>query len=270
MVPAPAFHVSVSVSCAGAPDTSLGGRRHECDGCPCQGDGCEGASGRQPVRVLHIAPVSLAQAYEGSPSVPAPKQRPPECGAASPVASGAMSAGLPPTGGADHAGEQGDLETPEPADQARAAEALREAFTRLAPQGSDAWNFLAAFTHLGDRYGPYHPGASALSDCAVRRPRRRPAHRAPRPAAPAPGPRRARAGRREDGPRRGDGPRRRGVPLPVGPRRDARGAVGCPGQAGGRCGLARPGPRPRRAGRTGGGAHVGAHAGGRDRPRRLR
>ena len=35
---------------------------------------------------------------------------------------------------------------------------------RLAPQGSDAWNFLAAFTHLGDRYGPYHPGASALSD----------------------------------------------------------------------------------------------------------
>jgi hypothetical protein len=41
---------------------------------------------------------------------------------------------------------------------------LRDAFARLAPQGSDAWNFLAAFTHLGDRYGPYHPGASALSD----------------------------------------------------------------------------------------------------------
>jgi hypothetical protein len=75
-----------------------------------------------------------------------------------------MSAGLPPTGGADHAGRQGDLEAPGPADQARAAEALREAFTRLAPQGSDAWNFLAAFTHMGDRYGPYHPGASALSD----------------------------------------------------------------------------------------------------------
>lgn len=34
----------------------------------------------------------------------------------------------------------------------------------MAPQGSDGWNFLAAFTHLGDRYGPYHPGASALSD----------------------------------------------------------------------------------------------------------
>jgi hypothetical protein len=47
---------------------------------------------------------------------------------------------------------------------ARAAAALQAAFARLAPQGSDQWNFLAAFTHLGDRYGPYHPGASALSD----------------------------------------------------------------------------------------------------------
>jgi hypothetical protein len=53
---------------------------------------------------------------------------------------------------------------PPAAEQERAADALRAAFTRLAPQGSDAWNFLAAFTHLGDRYGPYHPGASALSD----------------------------------------------------------------------------------------------------------
>ncbi len=53
---------------------------------------------------------------------------------------------------------------PAPEDRARAAAALRAAFTRLAPQGSDAWNFQAAFTHLGDRYGPYHPGASALSD----------------------------------------------------------------------------------------------------------
>jgi hypothetical protein len=50
------------------------------------------------------------------------------------------------------------------ADQQRAAAALHEAFARLQPQGSDAWNFLGAFTHLGDRYGPYHPGASALSD----------------------------------------------------------------------------------------------------------
>jgi len=51
-----------------------------------------------------------------------------------------------------------------PADRERAARALHDAFARLAPQGSDAWNFLSAFTILGDRYGPYHPGASALSD----------------------------------------------------------------------------------------------------------
>jgi hypothetical protein len=48
-------------------------------------------------------------------------------------------------------------------DRARAAAALHAAFDRLQPQGSDAWNFLGAFTHLGDRYGPYQPGASALS-----------------------------------------------------------------------------------------------------------
>lgn len=64
------------------------------------------------------------------------------------------------SGDPDEPGSE-DLTT---ADQLRAADALRRAFTRLAPQGSDAWNFLAAFTHLGDRYGPYHPGASALSD----------------------------------------------------------------------------------------------------------
>jgi hypothetical protein len=75
-----------------------------------------------------------------------------------------MSAGLPPTGAADQSGELGESEDPTPADRARAAEALHQAFTRLSPQGSDSWNFLAAFTHLGDRYGPYHPGASALSD----------------------------------------------------------------------------------------------------------
>ncbi len=46
---------------------------------------------------------------------------------------------------------------------AAAAEALHAAFDRLRPQGSDAWNFLGAFTHLGDRYGPYSPGASDLS-----------------------------------------------------------------------------------------------------------
>ena len=75
-----------------------------------------------------------------------------------------MSAAPPPTGAADHAAEQSEAELPLATDQARAAAALQEAFARLAPQGSDAWNFLAAFTHLGDRYGPYHPGASALSD----------------------------------------------------------------------------------------------------------
>src|SRR5580698_145410 len=75
-----------------------------------------------------------------------------------------MSAGLPPTGAADRADDQDEAEDPTATDRGRAAEALHEAFTRLSPQGSDAWNFLAAFTHLGDRYGPYHPGASALSD----------------------------------------------------------------------------------------------------------
>jgi hypothetical protein len=71
-----------------------------------------------------------------------------------------VPAASPPTGGADGAAGPGGSDT----DRARAAEALREAFARLAPQGSDEWNFSAAFTHLGDRYGPYHPGASALSD----------------------------------------------------------------------------------------------------------
>ncbi len=75
-----------------------------------------------------------------------------------------MPAAIPPTGDPDHADGENHDDTPEGEDQARAALALREAFARLAPQGSDAWNFLAAFTHLGDRYGPYHPGASALSD----------------------------------------------------------------------------------------------------------
>ncbi len=75
-----------------------------------------------------------------------------------------MSAGPPSTGAADQPGDLGETANPAPADRARAAAALHEAFTRLSPQGSDAWNFLAAFTHLGDRYGPYHPGASALSD----------------------------------------------------------------------------------------------------------
>ena len=49
-------------------------------------------------------------------------------------------------------------------DRARAGAALRASFDRLSPQGSDEWNFMGAFTHLGDRYGPYQPGASDLAD----------------------------------------------------------------------------------------------------------
>lgn len=71
-----------------------------------------------------------------------------------PVASSAVSESNPPTGEPVDAGQDA---------RERATAALQAAFTRLAPQGSDAWNFLAAFTHLGDRYGPYQPGASALS-----------------------------------------------------------------------------------------------------------
>ena len=43
-------------------------------------------------------------------------------------------------------------------DKAHAGAALRTSFARLSPQGSDEWNFMGAFTHLGDRYGPYQPG----------------------------------------------------------------------------------------------------------------
>jgi hypothetical protein len=49
-------------------------------------------------------------------------------------------------------------------DRARAGAALRASFARLSPQGSDEWNFMGAFTHLGDRYGPYQPGTSDLAD----------------------------------------------------------------------------------------------------------
>jgi hypothetical protein len=51
-----------------------------------------------------------------------------------------------------------------PSDEARAGEALRASFARLSPQGTDEWNFMGAFTLLGDRFGPYQPGASALAD----------------------------------------------------------------------------------------------------------
>jgi hypothetical protein len=52
----------------------------------------------------------------------------------------------------------------EEAGQANAAAALHAAFARLAPQGSNPWNFMAAFTRLADQYGPDHPGASAMAD----------------------------------------------------------------------------------------------------------
>jgi hypothetical protein len=51
-----------------------------------------------------------------------------------------------------------------PEDRARAGAALQASFARLSPQGSDEWNFMGAFTHLGDRYGPYQPGTSDLAD----------------------------------------------------------------------------------------------------------
>jgi hypothetical protein len=44
-----------------------------------------------------------------------------------------------------------------------ATEALNDAFTRLRPQGSDTWNFLANFTQMGERFGPDKPGASDLT-----------------------------------------------------------------------------------------------------------
>lgn len=86
-----------------------------------------------------------------------PTERPSWVPRARPVASTGVSAPLTPPG--DHDDGEG-RET----NEEKAAAALHAAFSRLAPQGNDAWNFLAAFTHLGDRYGPYHPGTSGLSD----------------------------------------------------------------------------------------------------------
>jgi len=50
-----------------------------------------------------------------------------------------------------------------PAGHDAATEALNAAFARLSPQESDTWNFLANFTQMGDRFGPYNPGASELT-----------------------------------------------------------------------------------------------------------
>ncbi len=71
-----------------------------------------------------------------------------------------MSAQPPPP---DDAGAEAPGDEVTAPDHTAAVDALHAAFNRLRPQGSDAWNFLGAFTHLGDRYGPYSPGASDLS-----------------------------------------------------------------------------------------------------------
>lgn len=61
--------------------------------------------------------------------------------------------------------EPGDpaAEVAGPAGHDGATEALMAAFARLRPQGSDTWNFLANFTQMGERFGPYKPGASELT-----------------------------------------------------------------------------------------------------------
>ena len=67
-----------------------------------------------------------------------------------------VSSPVPPPG--DPADEEA-----RPAAYDAAAEAVNAAFARLRPQGSDAWNFLANFTQMGERFGPYKPGASDLT-----------------------------------------------------------------------------------------------------------
>jgi hypothetical protein len=95
-----------------------------------------------------------------------------------------VSAPIPPSADANHGGDNdaadGGGGGGGPSDRERAGEALRAAFARLAPQGSDEWNFMGAFTQLGDRYGPYQPGASVLADL-VKEPARSPDRRAGRP-----------------------------------------------------------------------------------------
>jgi hypothetical protein len=58
----------------------------------------------------------------------------------------------------------GDAEQVPDEARAAAADALREAFTRLQPQGSDSWNFLGAFTHLIELSELLHPVSSAAPD----------------------------------------------------------------------------------------------------------
>ena len=78
-----------------------------------------------------------------------------------------MSTPSSPSDHAGHEGVTGTHSTPDDvsdADKARAGAALRASFARLSPQGSDEWNFMGAFTQLGDRYGPYRPGISDVAD----------------------------------------------------------------------------------------------------------
>ena len=95
-----------------------------------------------------------------------------------------MPAPIPPSAAANHGGDNDASDDGSggggPSEQERAGEALRAAFARLAPQGSDEWNFMGAFTQLGDRYGPYQPGASVLADL-VKESERTPDRRAGRP-----------------------------------------------------------------------------------------
>jgi hypothetical protein len=71
--------------------------------------------------------------------------------------------------GSDQLGGQGGREgvsagDVSPSDQERAGEALRAAFARLAPLGSNEWNFNGAFAQLLDKYGPDQPGAATVAD----------------------------------------------------------------------------------------------------------
>ena len=126
------------------------------------------------------------------------------------------AAATPPTDDANHvAGESRDGEAGAPLTRARPG--LRRPCarrSRLAPQGSDAWNFLAAFSiwviatvrTIPVRLRcPTRSRPSASREAATRAPARvRQGGIVPegRPRA-------------EDGSRGGDGPRRRGVPLPL-------------------------------------------------------
>jgi hypothetical protein len=67
-----------------------------------------------------------------------------------------VSSPVPPPGDPAH-------DDAAPAGHDAATQALNAAFARLSPQESDTWNYLANFTQMGDRFGPYKPGASELT-----------------------------------------------------------------------------------------------------------